>query len=189
MGAITLTGLTDGIEETILISTEDIQRRTRQLGEAISRDYAGEGEVFLVGVLKGAWVFLADLARQITVPATFDFMAVSSYGASTKTSGVVQIIKDIEEPIEGRHVIVVEDIVDTGLTLSYLVEMLKTRRPASLKVCVLLDKPERRQVDVALDYVGFQIPDAFVVGYGLDYAGQYRHVPYVFTLRPEVYAK
>jgi len=177
----------DGAELEVLLTAEAIQARVRELGEAISRDYRGR-EVFLVGVLKGAWVFLADLARHITTPATFDFMAVSSYGASTKTSGVVQIIKDIEEPIEGRDVLIVEDIVDSGLTLSYLVEMLKTRRPASLKVCVLLDKPTRRQAAVELDYVGFQIPDAFVVGYGLDYAGQYRHVPYIFTLRPEVYS-
>lgn len=188
MGAGILGGYLDGIQEEILLSAGAIQKRVRELGEAISRDYAGR-EVFLVGVLKGAWVFLADLARQITVPASFDFMSVSSYGAATRSSGVVQIIKDIEESIEGRHVIIVEDIVDSGLTLSYLVSMLKTRHPASLKVCVLLDKPDRRVTPVDLDYVGFAIPDAFVVGYGLDYAGNYRHVPYVFTLRPEVYTR
>lgn len=176
----------DEVQHEILLAPEVIQKRVKELGEAISRDYRGE-QVFLVGVLKGAWMFLADLARGISVPASFDFMSVSSYGASTKTSGVVQIIKDLEESIEGRHVLVVEDIVDSGLTLSYLVSMLKTRHPASLKVCVLLDKPERRVTRVYLDYVGFEIPDAFVVGYGLDYAGQYRQVPYVFTLKSEVY--
>jgi hypoxanthine phosphoribosyltransferase len=177
----------DDVRLEVLLPAEVIQERVRELGEAISRDYRGE-EVFLVGVLKGAWLFLADLARSITIPAVFDFMAVSSYGASTMTSGLVQILKDIEDSIEGRHVIIVEDIVDSGLTLSYLVDLLKTRRPASLKVCVLLDKPSRRSARVYLDYVGFEIPDAFVVGYGLDYAGHYRQVPYVFTLRPEVYA-
>ncbi len=183
-----MAGYLDGVEEKTLLGAEVIQKRIKELGEAISRDYQGK-DVFLIGVLKGAWVFLADLARHLTVPAAFDFMSVSSYGASTKTSGVVQIIKDLEESIEGRHVLVVEDIVDTGLTLSYLVSMLKTRHPASLKVCVLLDKPSRRVTQVTLDYVGFEIPDAFVVGYGLDYAGRYRNVPYVFTLKPEVYSK
>ncbi len=176
----------DDVQHEILLAPDVIQKRVRELGEAISRDYRGE-QVFLVGVLKGAWMFLSDLARSISVPACFDFMSVSSYGASTKTSGVVQIIKDLEESIEGRHVLIVEDIVDSGLTLSYLVSMLKTRHPASLKVCVLLDKPKRRVTPVYLDYVGFEIPDVFVVGYGLDYAGQYRHVPYVFTLKPGVY--
>ncbi len=174
------------VQQDVLVTAEDIERRVAELGQAISRDFRGE-EVFLVGVLKGAWVFLADLARHITIPASFDFMSVSSYGAATKTSGVVQIIKDLEESIEGRHVIIVEDIVDTGLTLSYLTDLLRRRRPASLKVCVLLDKPSRRVAPVSLDYVGFEIPDAFVVGYGLDYGGRFRHVPYVFTLRPEVY--
>lgn len=178
----------EGIQQDILLPAEVIRRRVAELGEAISRDYRGE-EIFLVGVLKGAWMFLADLARHITIPAAFDFMSVSSYGASTKTSGVVQIIKDLEESIEGRHVLIVEDIVDTGLTLSYLVDLLKRRRPASLKICVLLDKPSRRVTRVYLDYVGFEIPDAFVVGYGLDYAGRFRNVPYVFTLRPEVYSR
>lgn len=178
----------DEVQQEILLAPDTIQRRIKELGEAISRDYEGQ-EIFLVGVLKGAWIFLADLARNITVPASFDFMSVSSYGASTKTSGVVQIIKDLEESIEGRHVLIVEDIVDTGLTLSYLLTLLKGRHPASVKVCVLLDKPERRVTPVDLDYVGFEIPDAFVVGYGLDYGGQYRHVPYVFTLKPEVYSR
>jgi len=182
-----LTDFLDGARQEILLTEDAIQKRVKELGEAITRDYQGK-EIFLLGVLKGAWVFLADLARHIDVPAEFDFMAVSSYGDSTKTSGVVQIIKDIEENIEGRHVLIVEDIVDSGLTLSYLVDMLRTRRPASLKVCVLLDKAERRETPVKLDYVGFEIPNAFVVGYGLDYAGHYRHVPYIFTLRPEVYS-
>ena len=178
----------DHVRQEILLPAEVIQKRVREMGEAISRDYR-DGEVFLVGVLKGAWLFLADLTRSITIPVVLDFMALSSYGVSTKTSGLVQIIKDIEDSIEGRHVIIVEDIVDSGLTLSYLVDLLKTRRPASLKVCVLLDRPTRRMARVSLDYVGFEIPDAFVVGYGLDYAGHYRQVPYVFTLRPEVYAQ
>lgn len=169
----------------VLLSAEAIQRRVRELGEAVSRDYEGR-EVFFVGVLKGAWMFLADLARHITVPAVFDFMGVSSYGASTTTSGVVRILKDLDESIEGRHVVVVEDIVDTGLTLSYLVDVLRRRRPASLKVCALLDKPSRRRTHVELDYVGFEIPDAFVVGYGLDYKGLYRNVPYIFVFREEV---
>jgi hypoxanthine phosphoribosyltransferase len=185
-GYTPLEHLVGGVRQEVLLTAEAIQRRVQELGETISRDYRGE-TVLLVGVLKGAWLFLADLARHLNLQASFDFMSVSSYGASTKSSGVVQIIKDIEENIEGRHVIIVEDIVDSGLTLSYLVDLLKTRRPASLRICVLLDKPDRRGASVALDYVGFQIPDAFVVGYGLDYAGQYRHVPYVFTLRPEVY--
>lgn len=178
----------DRARQEILLTAETIQQRVGELGEAISRDYGGD-RVFFVGVLKGAWMFLADLSRHISTPASFDFMSVSSYGAATKSSGVVQIIKDLEESIEGRHVIIVEDIVDSGLTLSYLIDMLKTRHPASLKVCVLLDKPDRRVASVSLDYVGFKIPDAFVVGYGLDYAGEYRHVPYVFTLKPEVYAR
>jgi hypoxanthine phosphoribosyltransferase len=181
-----LGGYLNDAEHDILLGPEAIQARVRELGEAISRDYAGR-EVFLVCVLKGAWVFLADLARSLTVPAFVDFMAVSSYGNATRTSGLVQIIKDLEQSIEGRHVIIVEDIVDSGLTLRYLVDMLKTRRPASLKVCVLLDKPARRVSQVPLDYVGFEIPDAFVVGYGLDYAGRYRHVPYIFILKPEVH--
>jgi len=186
-GGPALASFPEDVQQEVLLTAEAIRNRVKELGEAISRDYRGE-QVFLVGVLKGAWVFLADLARHITVPASFDFMSVSSYGASTQTSGVVQIIKDLEESIEGRHVLIVEDIVDTGLTLTYLVELLKTRHPASLKVCVLLDKPSRRATPVRLDYVGFEIPEAFVVGYGLDFAGQYRHVPHIFTLRSEVYS-
>ncbi|RJQ05330.1 MAG: hypoxanthine phosphoribosyltransferase [Bacillota bacterium] len=175
------------VRQEILLPAETIQARVTELGRQISSDYRGR-HVFLVGVLKGAWVFLADLARNLTVPASFDFMSVSSYGSATKTSGVVQILKDLEESIEGRDVIIVEDIVDTGLTLSYLVSLLQTRKPASLRVCVLLDKSSRRTTAVPLDYVGFEIPDAFVVGYGLDYSGRYRNVPYIFTLRPEVYS-
>jgi len=180
--------LLEGVLEEVLLPEEVIRARVVELGRAISEDYAGK-ELFLVGVLKGAWMFLADLVRHITVPVSVDFMSVSSYGTSTKTSGVVQILKDLEENIENRHVLIVEDIVDSGLTLSYLLDLLRRRRPASLEVCVLLDKPDRRQAPVGLRYVGFTIPDAFVVGYGLDYAGRYRQVPFVFTMRPEVYCR
>ncbi|MCL6580363.1 MAG: hypoxanthine phosphoribosyltransferase [Firmicutes bacterium] len=178
----------EGVLEKVLLPEEVIRARVAELGRVISEDYAGK-ELFLVGVLKGAWMFLADLVRHITVPVSVDFMSVSSYGTSTKTSGVVQILKDLEESIENRHVLIVEDIVDSGLTLSYLLDLLRRRRPVSLEVCVLLDKPDRRQAPVDLRYVGFTIPDAFVVGYGLDYAGRYRQVPFVFTMRPEVYRK
>lgn len=183
-----MAGYLDGVQHEVLLPAEVIQKRVKELAEAVSRDYRGR-EVFLVGVLKGAWIFLADLARGLTVPTVVDFMGVSSYGASTKASGVVQIIKDLEESIEGRDVLIVEDIVDSGLTLNYLADLLETRKPASLKVCVLLDKPARRTVPVALDYVGFEIPDVFVVGYGLDYAGHFRHVPYVFALKPEAVSR
>lgn len=168
----------------VLLSEEQIQTRVRELAAAISKDYEGE-TVTLVCILKGAVVFLSDLMRALEIPARLDFMAISSYGSSAKSSGVVQILKDLDHPIEGEHVIIVEDIIDTGLSLQYLTENLRTRKPASLRVCVLLDKPDRRRVDVAVDYVGFSIPDEFVVGYGLDYAEQYRQLPYVGALRLE----
>jgi hypoxanthine phosphoribosyltransferase len=171
----------------VLIPAAALAARVAELGQQISADYAGR-ELHLVGILKGAVTFLADLARAIAVPATFDFMAISSYGRSTRTSGVVRFLKDLDESIEGRHVLIVEDIVDTGLTLHYLRQSLAARRPASLAVAVALDKAARRQVDVPVEYVGFPIPDAFVVGYGLDYAGRYRNLPYVGVLRREVYA-
>jgi hypoxanthine phosphoribosyltransferase len=165
----------------ILVQPDELQHRIRQLGEEISRDYAGH-ELLLIGVLKGAVFFLADLMRQIDVPCEVDFMAVSSYGSSTDSSGVVRILKDLDAPLEGRHVLIVEDIVDSGLTLQYLMRTLQTRGPASLAVCALLTKPERRKAEVPARYVGFEIPDKFAIGYGLDYAERYRNLPYVATL-------
>ncbi len=172
--------------ERVLLSREDIQQKVFDLGAAISRDYAGK-ELLLVGVLKGAFVFMADLARHIELPMEFDFMAVSSYGAATQTSGVVRILKDLDHEIMGRHVLVVEDIVDSGLTLSYLLKNLRTRKPESLEVCALLQKTEVQQVPLDIKYPGFEIPPVFVVGYGLDYGERFRNLPFVGTLRPEVY--
>ena len=164
-----------------LISAEEIGRKVRELGEWISEDYAGKDPV-LVGVLKGSMVFLADLMRAISVPHRVDFMAVSSYGSGTETSGVVRITKDLDESITGEDVLIVEDIVDTGLTLHYLLDVLQARRPKSVRVCTLLDKLSRRQVDVSVAYRGFEIPDEFVVGYGLDYDQRYRNLPDVRVL-------
>lgn len=163
---------------SVLMSEQEVNERIRQIGEQISREYAGK-EIHLICILKGGTFFLCELAKHITVPVTLDFMCVSSYGTGTSSSGVVKIVKDLDEPIEGKHVIVVEDIVDSGRTLSYLLEMLQDRKPASMKLCTLLDKPDRRVVDVHVDYTGFQIPDAFVVGYGLDYDQRYRNLPYI----------
>jgi hypoxanthine phosphoribosyltransferase len=164
-----------------LISAEELSARVRELGRALSQDYQGKDPV-LVGVLKGAVVFLADLLRAVEIPLETDFIAVSSYGSGTRPSGVVKISADLSLPIEGRHVVLVEDIIDTGRTISYLLRNLETRRPASLRVMALLDKVERREVEVALAYVGFTIPNEFVVGYGLDYRGLYRNLPYVAVL-------
>lgn len=161
-----------------LLSAEQIAGRVRELGAEISRDLAGES-VLVVAVLKGAFVFCADLVRCLTVPAEVDFMAVSSYGSATESSGVIRILKDLDASVTGKHVLLVEDIVDSGLTLRYLKEYLEHQNPASLRVCVLLDKPARRQTQVAVDYVGFTIPDEFIVGYGIDYAERYRHLPYI----------
>ena len=172
--------------ERVLLPREDIERKVADLGRAISRDYAGK-ELLLVGVLKGAFVFMADLARHIDLPLEFDFMAVSSYGAATQTSGVVRILKDLDHEIMGRHVLVVEDIVDSGLTLSYLLKNLRTRKPESLEVCALMQKTEVQQVPLDIKYPGFEIPPVFVVGYGLDYGERFRNLPFVGTLRPEVY--
>ncbi len=179
--------LEDDIAETLL-SAETIAARVAELGAQISADYAGK-ELMLVGILKGANIFLADLVRQISVPLSYDFVAVSSYGADTKSSGVVRILKDLDEGVESKHVLVVEDIIDTGLTLrlSYLLENLRSRRAASVKICTLLDKPSRRRVEVPIDYRGFTVEDQFVVGYGLDYAGKYRSLPYIGLLKPEIY--
>lgn len=162
----------------VLLSEEEVDAKIKAIGEQISRDYAGK-QVHLVCVLKGGSFFMCELAKRITVPVSLDFMSVSSYGSETKSSGVVKIVKDLDEPIKGKNVLVVEDIVDSGRTLSYLMEMLKDRGPESLRLCTLLDKPERRVVDVNVDYTGFQIPDEFVVGYGLDYDQRYRNLPYI----------
>jgi hypoxanthine phosphoribosyltransferase len=165
----------------ILVQPDELAHRVRELAEEISADYAGK-DVLLIGVLKGAVFFLADLMRQLEVDCEVDFMAVSSYGSSTDSSGVVRILKDLDAPIEGRHVLIVEDIVDSGLTLSYLFRMLGGRSPASLEVCALLTKPERREVDMPIRYVGFEIPNKFAIGYGLDHAERYRNLPYVAVL-------
>lgn len=162
----------------VLLSEEEVDKRIQEIGDKISKDYAGRC-VHLVCVLKGGTFFMCELAKRISIPVTLDFMSVSSYGNDTKSSGVVKIIKDLDEPLEGRDVIVVEDIVDSGRTLSYLLNILKERGPASMSLCTLLDKPDRRVVDVAVDYTGFEIPDYFVVGYGLDYAQRYRNLPYI----------
>jgi hypoxanthine phosphoribosyltransferase len=171
---------TDGVGE-ILVSTEDLQRRVRELGAEISRDYT-DRDLLLIGVLKGAVPFLADLMRELTVDCEVDFMAVSSYGSATDSSGVVRILKDLDAAIEGRDVLVVEDIIDSGLTLHYLMKNLKARNPASLEVCALLTKPERRRVDLPIRYVGFEIPNRFAIGYGLDYAQRYRNLRFVAVL-------
>ncbi|MBI5526229.1 MAG: hypoxanthine phosphoribosyltransferase [Deltaproteobacteria bacterium] len=163
---------------SVLISENEIAAKVAELGAKISKDYDGR-ELVVIGILKGSFVFLSDLVRQVTVPHVIDFMRLSSYGDSTEHSGVVQILLDISKPIEGRHVLVVEDIVDTGLTMKYLLENLRTRRPSSVKVCSLLQKPARTKVEVPIDYLGFTIPDKFVVGYGLDWEEKYRNLPFV----------
>jgi hypoxanthine phosphoribosyltransferase len=166
----------------ILLSTEQIQERIAVLARAIERDHAGADTLHLVCVLKGAFVFLADLARAVRVPCTLDFLAVSSYAAGTTTTGEVRLLKDLDIALDGRHVVIVEDIIDTGLTLTYLLEILKARGPKTLRAACLLSKPSRRKVNVPVDYVGFEIDDHFVIGYGLDYAEQYRGLPYIGTL-------
>ncbi len=176
--------LDEGVGE-ILIDEETLQARIRELGVEISRDYAGR-DLLLVGVLKGAVFFMADLMRELTIPCEIDFMAISSYGAGTDSSGVVRILKDLDLNISGRHVLVVEDIIDSGLTLSYLVRTLSARKPATVEICALLTKPERREVDVPVRYVGFEIPNEFVIGYGLDYAERYRNLPHVAVLHPDL---
>jgi hypoxanthine phosphoribosyltransferase len=171
----------EGAIGQILVTEEQVQRRVRELGTAISRDYDGK-DLLLLGILKGAVFFLSDLARQLTVSSEIDFMAVASYGSATTSSGVVRILKDLDRPIEGRDVLIVEDIVDSGLTLRYLLGSLGGRKPRTLEVCALLVKPEARVVEVSIRYVGFEIPNEFVIGYGLDYAQHYRGLPYVATL-------
>jgi hypoxanthine phosphoribosyltransferase len=168
----------------ILVQRDELEHRVRELGAEISRDYA-DRQLLLIGVLKGAVFFLADLMRHLEVECEVDFMAVSSYGASTDSSGVVRILKDLDAPIEDRDVLIVEDIVDSGLTLSYLFRMLRARGPASLEVCALLTKPERREIDLPIRYVGFEIPNRFAIGYGLDHAERFRNLPYVAVLEGE----
>jgi hypoxanthine phosphoribosyltransferase len=173
-----------GVAE-VLIEEDSLRARVVELGEEISRDYAGR-QLLLIGVLKGAVFFMADLMRQLTVPCEVDFMAISSYGAATDSSGVVRILKDLDINISGRDVLVVEDIIDSGLTLSYLIRNLEAREPGSLEVCALMTKPDRRQIDVPVRYVGFEIPNRFVIGYGLDFAERYRNLPYVGVLDPDL---
>jgi len=181
---VSATEVEAGVGE-ILIGEEELQARIRELGAEISVDYQGK-ELLLVGVLKGAVFFMADLMRAISVSCEIDFMAISSYGASTDSSGVVRILKDLDLNIDGRHVLVVEDIIDSGLTLSYLLRNLESREPASLEICALLTKPARREIDVPVRYIGFEIPNRFVIGYGLDFAERYRNLPYVGVLRDEL---
>ena len=177
----------DDIKE-ILITEEALQARVAELGAQISRDYAGK-DLLLVSILKGAVVFMADLMRAVTIPASIDFMVVSSYGgANTTTTGLVKIVKDLDADLSGRDVLIVEDIMDTGVTLSRLVPMLKMRNPESVRICAILDKPSRRKADIQPDYKGFEVPDEFVVGYGLDYDEKYRNLPFVGVLKSEVYS-
>ena len=173
--------------QEVLFSEEQLKNRVQEIARQITADYQGK-EIMLISVLRGSFVFMADLCRAIDLPCTLDFMAVSSYGKGTKSSGQVQITKDLSEDITDRHIIVVEDILDSGNTLSYLLKILENRHPASIRLCTLLDKPDRRVKPVQVHYSGFTIPDAFVVGYGLDYAEKYRNLPYVGVLKPEVYA-
>lgn len=170
----------------VLITEEELRECVKKLGEQISRDYQGKN-LLMVSVLKGSVVFMSDLMRSITIPALIDFMSVSSYGSGVKTSGVVKIIKDLDQQLEGKDLLIVEDILDSGMTLSYLSQLLRARNPRSIRIATLLDKPDRRKVDIKPDYVGFTIPDEFVVGYGLDYAELYRNLPYVGILSPSVY--
>ncbi len=173
---------------SILISREELESKTKELGKQISDEYKGK-DLVIICVLKGGIMFTTDLVKEITLPLEMDFMAISSYGASTSTSGVVRIIKDLETDIKGKDILIVEDIIDSGLTLKYLKELLKGREPSSIKICTLLSKPARRQENVHIDYKGFDIPDEFVIGYGLDFAEKYRNLPYIGILRPEVYEK
>lgn len=171
----------------VLITEEEIMAKVKELGMQISKDYAGK-DLLIVGILKGAVLFMSDLIRALDISVNIDFMAVSSYGKSTESSGAVRILKDLDTSIEGRNILIVEDIIDTGLTLKYLTENLLSRGPKTIKVCTFLDKPERRKVDIISDYTGFAIPDEFVVGYGLDFAEKYRNLPYIAVLKPELYA-
>ena len=173
--------------ETILFTEEELRERVKELGAEITRDFADKGDLVFVGVLKGCFIFMADLMRSVDLKCSVDFMVVSSYGNGTSTTGAVRINKDLSRDIEGKNVIIVEDILDSGVTLNYLTKYLENRKPASITIATLMDKPERRRAEVNAKYVGFVIPDAFVVGYGLDYAEEYRNLPYVGILKPEVY--
>lgn len=176
----------DKIIKTILVSEEDINKKVKELGKILTEDYKGK-ELIVVGILKGAVVFMSDLCREIKLPILMDFMAVSSYGKSSVSTGEVRIVKDLDYSVENKDILIVEDIIDTGYTLSYLTDNLRKRGASSVKIITLLDKPDRRKADVHVDYLGFEIPDEFVVGYGLDYAEQYRNLPYVAALKEEVY--
>lgn len=181
-------GLRDDVAK-ILISEQEIQARVRELGQQINAAYGDGDRLLLVCVLKGAFMFLADLVRQLEVRHEVDFMEISSYGAGTVSSGVVRILLDLEQNVEGRHVLIAEDIIDSGRTLDYITRNLQTRRPASVRVCTLLSKPSRREIDVPLAFVGFEIPDEFVLGYGLDYAEEYRNLPFIGVLKEEIYQR
>ena len=174
--------------EQVLYTEEQLRDRVREVGQQIAADYAGR-EPMLISVLRGSYIFMADLTRAIDLNVTVDFMAVSSYGAGTTSSGQVEIKKDLSDSIEGKDLIIVEDILDSGNTLYYLMDVLRARKPASIRICALMDKPERRTKPITADYVGFTIPDAFIVGYGLDYAEKYRNLPYVGVLKPSVYTQ
>ncbi|MBZ2174580.1 hypoxanthine phosphoribosyltransferase [Schnuerera sp. xch1] len=176
----------EDIVKEVLLTEDEIQVRIKELGKQITEDYKGKN-LILIGILKGAVIFMSELVKNIDMPILMDFMAVSSYGKSSTSTGIVRIIKDLDYSVEDMHILVVEDIIDTGLTLSYLTDNLKKRGPKSVKIVTLLDKPERREVNVHVDYSGFNIPDEFVVGYGLDYAEQYRNLPYVAALKEEIY--
>ncbi|MGO4499875.1 hypoxanthine phosphoribosyltransferase [Paenibacillus sp. 2RAB27] len=173
--------------QEVLYSEEQIQGKIKELGELLSADYEGKNPL-VICVLKGAFIFMADLVKQIRVPLELDFMAVSSYGQSTKSSGVVKIIKDLDVPVEGRHILIVEDIIDSGLTLSYLIDVLERRNAKTISVVALFNKPARRTVELEPDYAGYVLPDEFVVGYGLDYAEKYRNLPFIGILKPEIYS-
>lgn len=173
--------------DRVFFSAEELRDRVHELGAQITRDYAGKDPLF-VGVLKGSFVFMADLMRAVDSYCDIDFMAVSSYGSGTTTTGAVKINKDLTYSVEGRHIILIEDILDSGVTLSYLKKYIEARKPASIAICTLLDKPARRRADIKADYVGFDCPDAFIVGYGLDYAERYRNLPYIGVLKSEIYA-
>lgn len=170
----------------VLFSKEDIQQKITEMAETISRDYEGK-VIYAICILKGAVPFFADIVKKINLPVKFDFIAASSYGNSCKSSGQVKILKDLDQNVEGKHLLIIEDIVDSGRTLSYLLDNMKSRKPASIKLCTLLDKPSRREVDVHVDYTGFEVPNEFLVGYGLDYAGKYRNLEYIGILKPELY--
>lgn len=182
-----MSNMTDDLEK-ILLTEAQLADQVKKMGAAITADYAGK-EILMIGVLRGAFIFMADLIRAINLPVAVDFIALSSYGAATSSSGVVRILKDLEENIENKHVLIVEDIIDSGLTIKYLIENLSSRKPASIKICTLMSKPDRRNVEVPIAYNGFTIPDYFVVGYGLDYAEKYRNLPFIGVLKSEIYER